>query len=472
MNLSFYNEMLRHVPSDKALDLAKTMHLYRCKYQKGFALPLALGIGSVLILLCITMIVRSQSDSVASVTQKTTVRGQNAAEIGVSRIQELLTTYRSIAVYPACNTWSSTDTTCSDTGTAYSWKNLPTGLTELNCPLSSTGYSTVPNFATRGWQNIDSSDASKGQYRLVDYTYSDSTGTLTVEGSVNQGDAPTTSVARLTATIPVIAPSLENNVPGLWISDGTFTKMGDDKVNGNIVANTCTFPTGGNQATTANLYDPATQSLLAINKGMPDTPSLPTSGYYDLTGSNPWQVLPRSGDAAYSNTSNAGDKRNGRYLYLVKDLVKSGNASINISSGARVDLYVQSNINLNGLAAINPSGTSAQLRIFGNTTSGTTPKYGCVSGATCPTTLASFNGTGTINAFILAPAATGNVNGGGSTNGNFKGSLWVKNWNSSSSDNTVKIDAVGKYSEYGLDNNPLGRNTFSAVTTWNRQQVN
>jgi hypothetical protein len=453
------------------------MHLFRYKNQEGFALPLALGVGTILMLLSLSMIVRSQSDSVASVTQKTTVRGQNAAETGISRIQALLTTYRSIATYPACNSWSTTNTTCSDTGTSYSWKNLSPSLAEFSssCSGSSTSASTVRGFANRVWRNIDSGDASKGQYRLVDYTYSGSTGTLTVEGRVNQSDSPTTSVTRLTATIPVVAPSKADAVPGLWIKEGTFTDMGNDKINGNIIANAATFPTGSNQPTTANLYDTSTQSLLAICKNIPATPSLPSSGYIDLTGDStgPWTTLPRSGDSPYNNTSDPSDKRNGRYLYLVKNLVKSGNATITITAGKDVDLYVQGNIYLSGNPDINPSGNSQQLRIYGNTTTtGTSTQYGCASGATCPTTLASFNGTGTIKAFVLAPAATGNVNGGGNTNGNFKGSLWIKNWDSSSGNDKVKVDAVGNYADYDLDGNPLGRNTLSAVTTWNRQQSN
>ncbi|MGB8699611.1 MAG: hypothetical protein WCD18_09370, partial [Thermosynechococcaceae cyanobacterium] len=229
------------------------VNLHQHKHQQGFALPIAMGVGLTLLLIGASMIVRSQSDSVAAVTQKTTARAQNAAESGIGRFQSLMASYRPIAVYPACNTWSGSS--CGDSGSSYSWKNLPTSNDELSatCFGLSSGYATVPGYATRDWQNIDASDASKGQYRLVDYTYSNGSGTLTVEGRVNSNDSPTTSTTRLTVAIPVTAPSLSDVVPGLWIRNSSFTKMGSDKVNGNIVINGCTAPTGSNQPTTANL---------------------------------------------------------------------------------------------------------------------------------------------------------------------------------------------------------------------------
>jgi hypothetical protein len=443
------------------------MMLDRFKNQQGFALPIAMGVGVVLLLIGVSMIVRSQADSTTATTQKSTARGLSAAETGIGRIQEQINNARPIAKYSACISWSTTDTSCSDTtASAASWKNpatIPNVSTGCAGSLSTTD---IANIANRDWLDVDSSDETKGKYRLVDYTY-DSTiqiGTLTVEGKMNQSNASNTSTSRLQVKIPIVDASNSSNIPALWIGNGSGTDMKNDKIKGNIVVNTCSLPSLAHPPATTNLSDSTAYSVKATRRNFPGTPSLPPT-YNDLTtGALPWQTLPRAGDVPYTDS-----KGNVRYAYLVKDIIKSGDATIALDNSAiKVDLFVQGNINLGGNTNINPSGNSNQLRIFGNDS---TQKYGCVSGNTCPTNQAHFDGTGTINAFVYAPEAVGSVAGGGDTNGNFRGSLWIKDWDSSSSNSHVKVDSVGNYGDFAWDN-PLDQETLAPITAWDRQQIN
>jgi Tfp pilus assembly protein PilX len=441
----------------------------RVKNQQGFALPIAMGMGVVLLLIGVSTVVRSQVDSTVATTQKSTARGLSAAETGIGLIQEKINNARAIAKYPACISWSTGDSCSDTTASAASWKNpttIPNLTTGCTGSLTATDISSI---ADRAWKNVDSSDATKGQYRFVDYTYAAGVGTLTVEGRVNQSNASNTSTSRLQVKIPVVDASSSSSVPALWIGNGSGTDMNNDKIKGNIVVNTCTLSSLANPPTTANLSDSTAYSVKAIPRNLPGTPSLPATYNNLTTGTlNPWQTLPRAGDVTYTDS-----KGNIRYAYLVKDLNKSGNVEITLAnSTVKVDLFVQGNISLSGNPDINPSGSSTQMRIFGNESTGASSyKYGCASGVSCPTSQVHFNGTGTINAFIYAPAGTGSVNGGGNTNGNIKGSLWIKDWDASSGNNKVKVDSVGNYGDFGWDN-PQDRATLAPITAWDRQQVN
>jgi Tfp pilus assembly protein PilX len=449
--------------------------LKQCRNQKGFVLPISLGVGLALLLISITMIARSQSDSVASSSQKANAQGLSSAETGVSRIQNVLNQFRPIATYPACNAWSTTDNTCTDTSAATpSWK-VPTNVANLStgCTGSSSGYTVLPATATRDWQNIDSADSDKGQYRLWDYTY-DATSkqaTLTVDGRVNQNGTGTTAttqastaISRVQVTIPIVAASTSAAVPGLWILGGSGTDMKSDKIAGNIVVNACALTNLTKPPTTSNLSDPATYTVVAVPQSPPSLPNLPST-YADLTTSStgPWTTLPRSSDLPYTDANGVT-----RYAYLVKDLNKSGNPTMTITSGKNVDLFVQGKIDLGGNPNLNSSGDPQQLRIFGNNTA---QKYGCASGNTCPTTTASFSGTGTMNAFVFAPEAVGSVAGGGSTAGNFNGAIWIKDWNASSANSKIKANESGSFASYGIPNS-INKQTLSPINSWVRQQSN
>jgi hypothetical protein len=262
------------------------------------------------------------------------------------------------------------------------------------------------------------------------------------------------------------------------------------------VINSCPPATG---ATEANLYDPSTQKVIANPVSFPDTPALPppradgSASYYTLTSSPFGTTFPRPLQPAVPAVPPKGGKpgipavpeipadqpaADGYYHYLVDNLIDSGNQTITISPDKKVIFYVKGNIDLSGNPDLNPTSgnTADQLQIYGNTyTSTSTTKYGCASGTTlgtnCPTLTIHFNGTGTMKAFVHAPDATGSVNGGGNTEGNFKGSIWIKDWDSSSGNSKVKIDASGNYSNLLAAKNITTPPLISPITSWQRQEA-
>jgi hypothetical protein len=425
------------------------------KTQAGFALPIAIGTGLVLVAIGIAMILRSQSDRIVATSQKTTARSLSAAETGISRFQTLFSEYRSIGRYPACISWSGD--VCGDAGTTKSWATAGSWpmaeAPDLTCGTPN-GKTLVPQAATRAWKAIDAGDATKGQYRLFDYTYEaiSQQGTLIVEGRVNpSGDSKAgESTTRLTVNIPVSTASQSNGVPAVWFGKHSVT-MGTDKVKGNLFVSGCDLLPGG--PTTNNLSDPILFNVVAIPKAFPGVKALPITPAPKSLGSNPWQELPL--DAT-------DPKKDDRYQYVVDKLNGSAGKVLKLKPGVNVDLYVKNNIQLSGDATLNPEGQPTQLRIYGSST----------------TTSINFDGTGLVNAFILAPEATVSVKHNAdcptptctppTVGGSVRGSLWVKDWNAVNG-GTIKVDAFGSYLDY--EQVSAQRDSVSATTRWEPQLV-
>lgn len=457
--------------------------------EQGFAIPIALGMGLIMLLVGATMIVRSQGDQVTASAQKATNRGLSAAETGITRYQSLINSNRVIATYSRT----------APSGSP-SWANASTipGINNT-CTGNVNGANAVSQNSTTDWQDVDppnaatgyAGDSSKGQYKLVDYVYQPGTGvaantapgigTLTVAGRVNQVGSNNTATAgigtattQLQVNIRVVSQSSAGSIPGLWIQN-VPQNMGTNIVNGNIVVAACTLPSGVSQSnvTTGNTVTPNP------NANMPDTPLPPTSNLNTITASNIdtriWgQTLPKAGDVAQPD---------GSYHYLIDGaLDKNGGANIALSSGAKIVFYVRGNIAMGGGPNINVSGNASNMQIYGNTflrnLDGTAQvdasnrpltKYGCsgtmpiitstsslepptYTGA-CPTTFVAINGNASVHALIHAPDGVGAVSGGGggcnpATNTGFIGALWIKKWNASSSPSGAVVCAEGNYGSF------------------------
>jgi Tfp pilus assembly protein PilX len=462
--------------------------LTRRTREQGFAMPVALGLGLVMALVGITVIVRSQGDRVASSAQKATAGGLSAAETGIARYQSLINANRPIAMYPACNSWSS-GSSCNDTGAVTSWGNavsIPAYGSTCTTSSGVPGTSVISAKATRDWQNIDSTDPTKGQFRLIDYTYSGTpgspggTGTLTVEGRVNQSGSGTaatksagTSTTRLQVTIPVQKNNRSSPIPGLWVKDPTVT-LGNgssiQQVFGNILIAQCPSPPPTLTITqAANILDlPGTTTKsgdIYINKemDMPSTPDMTTVG----------TVNQADGSALLTNLPRAGDVKgnDGKYYYLVDSLSAGGGTNLTVTPGAQVIIFVKGDISTSGSAKINSPGFPQSLQIYGNTSnppgSATPTKYGCgtrtnpaIAVPNCPTVNVQIQGNGGISALILAPDSTAGVGGGGSSGtctnvsppnglppkGNFVGAVWANKFAGNGSG--MVICSYGNFSDY------------------------
>lgn len=477
--------------------------LKNCSNEQGFALPIAIGMGLVMILISATMLMRSQGDQITASAQKATNRGLSAAETGITRYQSLINDTRTIATYPR-------------TGT-------PGWTTASSIPkLCSTVASDITAKATTDWRDVDSSDVSKGQYRLFNYTYpalgttatvgtAPGTGQLTVEGRVNQSGngntastTATTATTRLVVKVPVINQRLTSTAPGLWIKN-VAQSVGSNQVKGDILVDACSIPTG---VSNTNLTSATDYKVIPDTEiSFPDTPEPPTANLNTISATNMntriWgQTLPKTVDLAQPD---------GSFHYLIQgDLNQTGILDITLLANTTVVFYVQgNNINTSANVTINGTGYPPNVQIYGNTfqrnTDGTIKldistnrpltKYGCTStlptissGLTeppagytgaCPTTSLSANSNSKIRALIHAPDATGSITGTGGvcntsatppTGNFFIGAVWIKKWSPGSASTGPMVCAYGDYSDY-IATRKMFQPSIPSITSWERQEA-
>jgi hypothetical protein len=393
--------------------------------DSGFALPIAIGVGLFLIIVAASIILRSQQQQVTAIAQKQTASSLSAAEVGVSRIQNLLANYRAASLYSACANLSG-DTCDAGSISSLTWKNasdIP-GLPET-CPKdgSTSPVDLVSDAATKDWQRIDPRDATKGEYRLLDYRYvftkrgePDGVGTLKVQGRAGTASGSSSAVTQLTVTIPV--QKISPYVPGLWVNTSVNTGM--------IGAHVLGPCTGTINATSESGFVVARSGL-----PMPDAPGRPTndSEVNKLGSSIPADaVLPQRGDTKL---------KTGIYQYVVKEI----NNSFTITPGEKVEIWVEGDIKLQGGQKIqhqcgSVSGCSPfDAKIYGLSSSGTIELKG--DAAVC-------------DVFFHAPTykvelkdSVKAANCGKDTEGrdiNNNGIYWVDSWNGGGRDGQVALD--------------------------------
>ena len=459
--------------------------IYRSN-DKGFALPIALGIGLIIVLLGAIMMVRSQGDRVTASTQKATTQGLSATETGVTRYQSLLNSNRAISTYPDCSGTRNSSGTCPDSSTTSSWSNATaiSGLTSC----SGGNATTVSNNATTQWQDIDSSDSSRGQYRLVSYAYqpdtgsgnsAPGTGTLIIEGRVNQSGSGTsaskdvgTSTTRLQVKIPV-QPGDVNNVPvpGLWLNSGG---TGGNTIDGNVLLNDCNIDLTSINMTATNSVTGETNTKSYTSLGFPSLPTKPTFitspnnqvlgtidsstmtslGATVISGSNKRLTLPRTGDTANSS---------GIYEYSVSSINIPQNSELVVTAGQKVKFYLDNGIANGGNIIHNCTGVSGckptDFQIFG---------YGASGTEIC------MNGNNYLETFIFAPNYTVGVAGSGGGAGGVKGSVWTKYWSNGggcgSNTSNIVVVQTATWNDLGLTPNYLPPK-LGNLNNWQRQEV-
>ncbi len=401
--------------------------------DSGFALPIALGMGLLLLIVGAAIVLRSQQQQVTAIAQKQTASSLSAAEVGVSRIQNLLTRYRAASLYPS-----------DASGSAPSWQNASAipGLS-TSCPKDSptTPESKVAAAATKDWQDIDKDNPAKGQYRLVDYSYStsDGQGTLKVQGKAGTAVGSLSAVTQLNVAIPVQAVS--PYVPGLWVK--TSVNTGTIKAN---ILGTCTGP----------ITSPAAGFVIARSAlAMPSPQPIPSSGVNDLgSGIAEGVTLPRTEDVSIAPNT---------YQYVVESI----NNSFTITSGKKVALWVKGDIKLQtDQKILHPSCA---------TVSGCSPFDAKIYGSSSPSGTIELNGKAAIcDVFLHAPTynvehkneptdslkAEGCGSGSGVNNNSI---YWVNSWSGGTLDQTSAVWS----SQSGLtDLKPLI--VLKSITSWQR----
>lgn len=371
-----------------------------------------------MIMIAVTLLLRTQTQQATSSSQKASESSIAIAEIGLTRIQEFLSLNRAL---------SNQDNV---TGTTWS-----TYLTGLGCSAP-TGFPYALDTAE---------SAPQGQFKILRYskpTAIPGDGTLFIEGATVQG-IQTTSTTRLRSKISVsrsIRPSTAP--PEIWARNFTFPASGTQIVGTGgtqIVEAKCgtiaSLVGTGNRISAGNaVSDPM--------RALPDPLTTPST-FYDLGAVNSGvTILPRAGDTV--------NGPNGEYVYRASSInLPAGSTQLIVRPGMKVNLYLSGNL----LGALSAGGASTTRVKIGHDctdtdstpdgmSNGTTIVTGCTAsnfkifglstGSTPTITFASRHTAGTpvtnqttTEAVIIAPNYTVTI-GQSLYTTQFKGMIWAK----------------------------------------------
>ncbi len=423
------------------------LHLMANK-EKGFALPLAVLIGLILMVTGITMMMRAQGDQSKVIAQKAQADALRSSEAGVTRVQDLLNSVRVMAKVDS-------NSNCTPKGCWQTAQVVPTpspGLQKDLKKLYTAASCSNTNAAATLSAKIDElRGLSGGQwfdlgnnryYRVVNYVYLDDTkktpppdglgwGVLTLEGlSLSpQGDPNNidgdnaASRNRVVVTIPIF-PSrplafTRTTVPALWVSEGAMVSGQDSAdfqgdvvnlecdVNGNDIKQP---PSAPNPPYKAQFID----NTIVPFPNLPEPPTSPPPplGQQNLALTSS-ETFPRLGDTPSPN---------GVYEYIVDKIELGSSQRITITPGQRVVFYVKGNID--GAIEHDCSGVIPPTVCK----PGNLQIYADGSGSTAPQVCLRVGPNQRLEAFIFAP----DYSLGKSGNGAFVGAAWGKNWGKNS----------------------------------------
>jgi hypothetical protein len=491
--------------------------------EKGFALPLALLIGLILIITGITIISRSQGDQSKVVAQKSRAEGLTGTEAGLARVQDYLNTVRPMATRDSSCASSSDDcwagaTFSTGNPTTPLQKQLVTLQTAATCsaPSSDTTASTRISgkinemrgiLANSGQESIVANASQKRfiEYEVVSYDFTpapaDDTefigqGILTLEGrsgKTNRTDAQTVvdnaeSRNRLVVSVPVY-PSYpvafsRTTAPALWISSGGIEDANQtagitasapsyalafDEASATLRPKLECFINGNSNAKivqpTSPTVTPAYRAQFFTSLRLPDTPEVPTdipTGQQNVV-INGTATFPRPGDTATTRNSRS------VYEYRVSSINLNGAETVTIAPGQKVIFYVDGNINTNGSGGLqHVCGSTANCNasnflIIAYNTSSATDAQICLKDQA------------NLEAFIIAPAYALGLKKTGS--GTFTGSMWGKSWgkiNGCSENNQTAIVQGAKWDDlvYNFKPNRLKElPQIGQVLTWCEEAI-
>ncbi|WP_353737854.1 MULTISPECIES: hypothetical protein [unclassified Microcystis] len=456
------------------------LHLMANK-EKGFALPLAVLIGLILMGTGMTMMMRAQADQSKVIAQNARADGLRSSEIGVARVRDLLNSVRVMAtVNSECTSGDCWQTVqVPSTGTP-----LREDLTRLNITTACGNSSRDNEIANKILAPKEQRSASPGlrdlasgqwfqlndnrYYRVVGYNFNKSEainivglGVLTLEGrSRKSAETDLTKIDinrdsgdnaasrnRVVVSIPIL-PSLplafdRTTAPALWISEGA--PEDGAKFEGDVVI--------GDPNTEKDIECSISRDKIQQPTPAPNTPykaqffrdTFPPretlketdfpEGQRNLELTSP-ETFPRLGDT---------ESPRGAYEYIVYDINLSGSDQITITPGKRVVFHVMGNINgaiKHDCSSVSPPTVCkpGNLQIYaygeaGNLIGGTPDPEICLRGSE------------RLEAFIFAP----NYSLGKTGTGAFVGAAWGKNWGKNSGcaspNNTVAVTQGVEWTE-------------------------
>ncbi|NCR58650.1 MAG: hypothetical protein GPJ01_13040 [Microcystis aeruginosa LL13-06] len=450
------------------------LHLMANK-EKGFALPLAVLIGLILMVTGMTMMMRAQGDQSKVIAQNARADAFRSSEVGLARVQDLLNSVRVMARFNSkCTSgdcWQTAKVPTTDDPSTDLQKNLKRLNIATACDNTSRENEIANKILAPTSQRAESPglrDLASGEwfrfqlndnryYRVVGYDYSIGTGrgVLTLEGlsrtsaatdltntAINRdSDDNAASRNRVVVTIPIL-PSLplafnRTTVPALWISegatenadaknqikDGSANYSGGADFEGDVVmSDTTEFDKATGFDENTGTLQPELECFISTKRIKQPT-SAPNPPYKAQFVPVPFPNLPPipgsipdlKGDITSSETfPREGDVQDSRgvYEYIVNN-INLGDKKITITPGNRVVFYVRGNIK--GEIEHNCGSTTGckpgNLQIYAYAPASAKPQI-CLRGKQ------------RLEAFIFAPT----YSLGKEDTGAFVGAAWGKNW--------------------------------------------
>jgi hypothetical protein len=412
--------------------------------QAGFTMPLAVGMGLIMIIVTASIIGRSQSDRTTTSFQKESDRSVSIAESGVVRVRSYLDRHKFLATKSLTN-----------------WVNTLDSLSLAQSGCGSIDFTQAKQqaqlFKDGIWIDLDSSNPKKGRYKIVDYQYQNGIGKLTIASEIAPyNSTQNISSSKLSVEIPIGSESANILPPALWAD--TFNLSSAQQITGQIRSVSCPLPP---------LNDP--DGVAGVNYGnlmtggqiiadpfasMPLPKVAPTTAILIPAITSSLQ-LPRIG---YIDLPDA----NNEYHYLVDlDSSSSGHSiklqdgdsiEVNILPNKKVNLYLKGNIELAGSKTIGVDPTHPNLRIYGSS----------------QTTKLTIKSNAAITAIIHAPLADArSLSGTPRIGSGVMGAVWVKSWDSATNANDLPIVQVGTWADFGITKVEQPPQ-LSSVSSWQR----
>lgn len=390
--------------------------------EQGFVIPIAVGMGLIMILIATTLIVRSQGDQVSASAQKATAQSLAVAEGGMTRTLFKLN--------------QSSPNVSSLMKRTYDPIDLSTGKTYLGLDGKANSGDEL-TVAVDEWEankppcttisDLLSGTIGNSPYEVLAYRYDAATkiGTLLVKGQISTGNS---SEARVQQTFSV--SSKAGSLIGVLGTDDIDLGNNDIRgINGNVACTnitkcvvTCPYTQASAKTAIGGLGSADIDGRIIIgalaSPTLPTMPAVwngvlpaPTTEFAmqlpNYTDNNTTLVFPRSTDLI---THVAGTP----YHYSIGTMDANGfdltiNTQTNLATnptGDPVYFWVSGNINMGGSSQLNHIASSTNptaFRIYGTST--TSQDFVVASGAS------------NVDAFIFAPNARVGINGTGTIDG-------------------------------------------------------
>jgi hypothetical protein len=409
--------------------------------DQGFTLPVAMGMGFILMMITAAMLERARNEHVISSSRARSELSMAVTEAGVTRFQSFLDRQRLLITRDLAN-----------------W---PVDLTNL---ANNVGH-CVAQTEAQAYSQQDWLSLPTGQYRLRDYSYQSQPGAngqigvgkLLLEGRTTINPSQASSL--LAVEVPVsLTPT---TLPALWATSVNLDR--DQRITGDVRVRTCPDPTGRVQGTRPeNITLGATgQPMGSISATIFPWPQARPVPYrnLDLPMIDKSKVLPLSGDSPDAK---------GVYHYVVKSdinnvsikLSASEKLQVKLKPGESVNLYVAGNLSIKGqILAIDEATKTLQpqrLRIYGGV----------------DTKEVSLFDSATITAMIHAPLADGRGYKATKMGQGLKGILWLKSWNSDHDQSRLSIEQAGSWADLEIPAEERLGVRIQPPSSWQRRDVN